>query len=175
MPHVSVFGPVVQIAYVVADPAAAAHHWSRTHGAGPFFLREHIPVTDVVHRGGPSSFDHTSAYGWVGEVMVELLVQHDDAATAVRERFPAGGSGLHHVACFVPDLDAALERAPELGMSVATTAVASATRFAFVDDVAASGHYWELYEPSDRLVGFYEMVRDAHRRWDGAEPVRVVS
>jgi hypothetical protein len=171
---VSVFGPVVQIAYVVPDPAAAALHWGRTHGAGPFFLREHIPVTDVVHRGRASSFDHTSAYGWAGEVMVELFVQHDDAPTAVRERFAFGATGLHHVACFVPDLDAALERAPELGMSVATEARAGGTRFAFVDDVAACGHYWELYEPSDRLLGFYGMVRDAHRGWDGSEPVRII-
>ena len=63
-----VFGPTVQIAYVVTDPERAAHDWQRRHGAGPFFFREHIPVTDVMHRGVPSTFDHSSAYGWCGEL-----------------------------------------------------------------------------------------------------------
>ena len=87
------FGPVVQIAYVVPDPEAAAREWHERHGAGPFFLRHHIPVTDVMHRGHPSSFDHTSAYGWLGGVMIELFTQHDRSPSAVTERFAEGESG----------------------------------------------------------------------------------
>lgn len=156
------FGPPVQIAYVVDDPHAAAAAWE-ARGAGPFIVNEHIPVTDVVHRGSSSSFDHTSAYGWWGSVMIELFCQHDDAPSAVTERFPAGGTGLHHVACFVDDLAAALERAASVGLDIAMTARAGATEFVFVDDVAGRGHYWELYEGTDRLRGFYAHVEQMHR------------
>ena len=58
------FDPVVQVAYYVSDPEEAARVWAAERHAGPFFVRRHIPVTDVVYRGTPSRFDHTSAYGW---------------------------------------------------------------------------------------------------------------
>lgn len=159
----TVFGPPVQIAYVVDDPRAEAARWEQTYGAGPFVVREHIPVDHVVHRGRPSSFDHTSAYGWWGTVMIELFCQHDDAPSAVTERFGAGHTGLHHVACFVDDLATALARAADAGLTTAMTARAGATEFAFVDDVERRGHYWELYEGSPALRSFYAQVETLHR------------
>ena len=170
-----IFGPAVQIAYVVDDPEAAARAWAHDFGAGPFFLNRHIPVTDVFHRGRPSAFDHTSAYGWWGSIMVELFCQHNDDPTAVSERFTKGTAGLHHMACIVPSLDGALERAASMGLEVAQSAKAGATTFVFIDDVARHGHYWELYESSPGLLGFYDMVRAAHEDWDGADPVRDIT
>lgn len=169
------FEPVVQIAYYVTDPEVAARTWAAERGAGPFFLRRHIPVTDVTHRGAPSHFDHTSAYGWWGNIMVELFTQHDDAPSAARERFAMGETGLHHMACFVDDIHAGLARCEAAGLVVAQTAHAGATLFAFVDDVARNGHYWELYEGNERLRGFYGFVREASLDWDGQEPVRELS
>lgn len=162
------FGPTVQIAYVVDDPHLAAAAWER-RGAGPFVIRDHIEVTEVVHRGEPSSFDHTSAYGWWGSTMIELFCQHDDEPTAVTERFGRRGpdgrraGGLHHVACFVESFDTSIDSAARLGLEVAMTARAGSTRFAFVDDVARHGHYWEIYEGSEALRGFYDHVETLHR------------
>ena len=101
-------------------------------------------------------------------------MQHDRSPSAVTERFAEGQVGLHHLACLVPSLDTALARAGELGLTVAQTARAGSTTFVFVDDVATSGHYWELYEPSPGLLGFYAMVRDASDGWDGTEPVQTL-
>jgi hypothetical protein len=169
------FGPVAQIAYHVVDPVASAHEWALRHGAGPFFVRRHIPVTDVVHRGSPSSFDHTSAYGWWGEVMVELFCQHDDAPSAVRERFAAGETGLHHLACIVDDLEEVVQAGVAAGFAEAQRARAGRTVFVFLDAVGTHGHYWELYQASDGLVGFYELVRSTHMGWDGVtDPVRIL-
>jgi hypothetical protein len=168
-----IFGPPVQIAYVVNDPERAAHRWAAELGAGPFFLAEHIAVTDVVHRGRPSTFDHTSAYGWWGATMIELFTQHDDAPSAVRDRFARDVEGLHHVACFVDHLDEALARADHAGLPTAMTARAGDTRFAFVDDLVGRGHFWELYEPSEQLGAFYAMVRSAHQRGDERTVVRL--
>jgi catechol 2,3-dioxygenase-like lactoylglutathione lyase family enzyme len=162
----------VQVAYVVDDPEAAAHVWAERHGAGPFILSEHIQVTEVVHREIPSTFDHTSAYGQWGSIMVELFTQHGDAPSVVRERFSSGEGGLHHLAVFVDDLDAALAQAPSAGLDVAMTARSRTTRFAFLDAIGTLGHYWELYEPSPALLGFYELVRSSSLGWNGEDPVR---
>ena len=168
----------MQVAYVVDDPRTAAARWAEHHGAGPFFVRDQIPVTDVIHRGAPSTFDHSSAYGRMhgpgGGYMIELFVQHDRAPSAVTERFADGETGLHHLACFCPSVDEAIERAAAMGMPLAQDARSGSTRFVFVDDVAERGHYWELYERTPSLVGFYDMVRDANRGWDGTDPVRTL-
>jgi len=166
-------GPPVQIAYAVVDARAAAVTWAERFGAGPFFLNEHIPVTDVVHRGVPGEFDHTSAYGQWGDIMVELVQDHGTGPSAVRDLYAPGDSGLHHLAYFVDDIDDATVRLDEMGFPLAMSAIAGGTtRFHFVDAVAQLGHFLELYEPNDALVGFYSRVRTAAQGWDGTDAIR---
>jgi hypothetical protein len=151
-------GPPVQLAWVVDDVDRAAADFAHRFGAGPFVVARHIEVVDVVHRGVPGRFDHSSAYGQWGEVMVELVQQHGDAPSPVTEH--AGAPHLHHVAHLVDDLDAALERCRGAGLDTAfTAATAGGLRFAFVDARRSLGHFLELYEPSDALVAFYAEVR----------------
>jgi predicted enzyme related to lactoylglutathione lyase len=165
----------VQIAYAVPDAAAAAQQWVSEQGAGPFFLRTHIELADVMYRGRPATFDHTSAYGQWGAVMVELVQDHTDGPSVIGDVFAPGESGLHHLAFVVDDLDATVrtlaERGHELAMSART---AGGTVFHFVDALATHGHFFELYQRTDRLLGFYAMVADAARDWNGREPVRVM-
>ena len=165
-------GAPVQIAYAVPDARAAAMRWAAEFGAGPFFLRPHIPLSEVTYRGAPASFDHSSAYGQWGETMVELVQDHGTIPSVVRERYGVDESGLHHLAFMVDDLDVATTRLGERGFDLAMSARASTTRFHFIDTVAAFGHMIELYQRSDHLLGFYAMVRDAAVDWDGNIPVR---
>src|SRR5258708_3677727 len=108
----------VQIAYHVADPEKAAVEFSRAFGCGPFFLFEHIPLSRCLYRGAPVRFDHTSAYGQAGEVMIELITQHDDSPSALRDLYRRDQSGVHHVAHFVPSLARALEQARAAGTGI---------------------------------------------------------
>jgi hypothetical protein len=156
----------VQLAYGVADVHTAAARFSAATGAGPFFVVEHIALQSALIGGLPGSFDHSSAYGQWGTVMVELVEEHTPALVEP-------GSGIHHVAFMVDDLDASIDWATARGWSTllhATTATGQ--EFAFVDARGELGHLVELYEPSDRLVGFYEFVAAAADGWDGADPVR---
>lgn len=169
----ALLGAPVQIAYVVPDIAAAARQWADQFGAGPFLLNRHIAVADVVHRGQPGAFDHSSAYGQWGDLMVELVHDHGTGPSVVRERFAPHESGLHHMAYMVDHLDSAVEALAAAGYPVAmSAATASGTRFVFVDAVASHGHYFELYQRSERLAAFYDLVRNASLNWDGNNPVR---
>jgi hypothetical protein len=169
----ALLGAPVQIAYVVPDIAAAARQWAEQFGAGPFLLNRHIAVADVVHRGQPGAFDHSSAYGQWGDLMVELVHDHGTGPSVVRERFALHESGLHHMAYMVDHLDSAVEALAAAGYPVAmSAATASGTRFVFVDAVASHGHYFELYQRSERLAAFYDLVRNASLNWDGNNPVR---
>ncbi|MEE2682418.1 MAG: VOC family protein [Actinomycetota bacterium] len=166
-------GKPVQLAYAVPDAKEAANIWSAQFGAGPFYLSEHIPVTDVLYRGKAATFDHTSAYGQWGDVMVELVQDHGTGPSVVREIFDPAESGLHHLAFFVDDLDEATDNLAILGFPLAMSATARGnTRFHFIDAVAATGHFIELYEPNTALLDFYRKVRESAQEWDGSDPLR---
>lgn len=167
--------PVRQLAYKVNDleAAAAAHH--RAFGSGPFFVLRHVALASSVHRGVERAFDHSSAYGQWGGVMVELVVQHNPEPSAMHDMFPygSGAEGLHHAALFVDDLDAAIARfAAEDAPLAQLSVTAGGTAFAFVDTRASLGHMLELYEPTAQLTGFYDFVAAAAQGWDGHDLLR---
>lgn len=164
---------VIQIAYHVADVDEAARRFARDFGWGPFFVLKHIPLTWCQYRGQQGRFDHSSAYGQAGNVMVELMQQHGDDPSACRDMYAAHEEGLHHMARFAPDMDAALAGYAAHGFPTAMRALTTAgVEFAMVDTRQALGHMIELYPPADMLVNFYAMVRDSAAGWDGTDPVR---
>jgi len=162
----------VQIAYVVNDAAAAAERWAEDFGAGPFYLAERIAVSDVIYRGSPGEYDHSSAYGQWGNIMLELVQDHGIGASVVRDSYAAGKTGLHHLAYFVEDLNNATEKLANMGFELAMSAKAGDTRFNFIDARSLMGHFIELYEPDERLSSFYSMVKEASLTWDGKDSVR---
>ena len=162
----------VQIAYHVPDPRTAALRYAKEFGWGPFFLMEHIPLESCSYRGVPSTFDHSSAYGQAGDLMVELITQRDDSPSVLRDMYGAGQTGLHHVAHFVRDLEAGLDEFRGRGYDVALEATTRGVRFAMVDTRAALGHMLELYAAQPQLSRFYEFIRRKSQDWDGSDALR---
>ncbi len=163
----------VQLAYHVPDAVRAAEEFARTHGWGPFFVMRHIPLASCLYRGAPAAFDHTSAYGQAGDLMIELIQGHGEAPNVLNEAFRPGDTGLHHVAMFEDDLGAALAGWESRGFAVAMRATTTTgVEFAMVDTRTAFGHYLELYPPVRALQKFYGYVRAAAVDWDGTQPVR---
>lgn len=166
-------GSAVQIAYHVPDPARAAAEFSERFGWGPFFYFEHIPLARCRYRGRTAAFDHSSAYGQAGDLMIELITQHDDAPSVLRDLYARDAVGIHHVAHFVQSLPAAAEAAGRDGIEIALDAcTATGTAFIMLDLTAQLGHMVEIYEGRDDLLKFYRYVRRAADGWDGREPFR---
>ena len=153
-PHAGTLGlRPVQVAYHVADPAEAAVRFARDYGWGPFYLMEHIALQEVRHRGAPGQFDHSSAYGQAGEMMVELVREH----TAPLVPSP---SGLHHMAFMVDSLSTGIDWCAQQGWPLTLHAqTGGGQEFVFCDARHDLGHFIEMYEPSDRLLSFYDHVR----------------
>jgi hypothetical protein len=166
----------VQIAYHVPDPEQAARRFARDFGWGPFFYLEHIELAVCSYRGVPAAFDHSSAYGQAGDMMIELITQHDDAPSVLRDCFARDAVGIHHLAYFVPQLGETLHQAQASAIEIALDArTATGTRFAMLDLTRELGHMVELYEPAGDLLKFYGYVKRAAAGWDGAEPFRRLS
>jgi hypothetical protein len=172
-PRLPALGPPVQIAYAVPDVEDAARRWARDAGAGPFLVRPHIALTDVVYRGRPGQFDHTSAYGQWGPIQVELVQDHGTSPSVVREMYAPDESGLHHLAFFVADPSIALDQLAARGYETAMSArTPGGVEFHFVDARATHGHHLELYRPTVHLRRFYERVAALSHGWDGTDPIR---
>ena len=158
----------VQVAYAVTDVAAAAARFAASTRAGPFFVIEHVALSEARVNGRPGTFDHSSAYGQWGEVMVELVEEHSDPRLVTPP-------SIHHLAYMVSDLRAAVAWCVGNGWAEALFArTIGGQEFAFCDARAELGHLVEMYEPSERLLGFYAMVAAAATGWNGADPVRMI-
>ena len=162
-----VLGGPVQIAYAVDDVVVAATSWAH-RGIGPFFVRHHIEVTNARICGRPATFDHSSAFGQWGDVMIELIHQHDGGDQPI-----VGGGGIHHVAHFVEDFATVSAKLVAAGhREVLYAETATGMPFAFHDGGIERGHLVEIYERTAPLARFYAMVRDASNGWTGGDPLR---
>ena len=93
------FGPVIQLGYVVPDIQIALKHWIDVIGVGPFFLFEHMHPPEAEYRGNPTDVDISAAFSYSGEQQIELIVQHNSAPSVYADflaSHPEGG--LHHFA-----------------------------------------------------------------------------
>lgn len=170
--------PVRQIAYFVADVRVAALEHHLQFGSGPYFVADHIPLSVSQHRGIDRPFDHSSAYGQWGPLMIEFVQQNNAGPSACHDLYPEGSGrfGLHHLAVFVDDIHAEIARHEKQGRAIGLYAeMADGFPFAMIDMVAERGHFLELYEPRPSLIGFYDMVARKAEAWDGTDPVRTIS
>jgi hypothetical protein len=169
-PH---FGPIVQNAFVVRDIEAAAAHWSSKIGVGPFYLLEHIAFGTVYFRGAPLTLDMSVAIAQWGPIQIELITQHDDAASIYTEFSARRGEGMQHVGVLCESLDAELDRHRADGVSpVQWGETAAGMRFAYLDTDAHPGAMIELIENGPAVEAFFAMVKKGAANWDGSRPLR---
>jgi hypothetical protein len=160
------------VGYVVDDLEIDAARFAASFGAGPFFAMEHIQFDEVSYRGRPATYDHSSAFGAWGPLIVELSQVHAAEPAGLREALVAPGGGVGHVAWLADSLEVETERLQGLGIHpfhAGRTGPASAVWF---DGGPLLGHPIEVLQRRDELLGFYDLVRAAAGNWDGSRPLR---
>lgn len=165
-------GTVVQVAYMVDDLVRAAEEFSKSTGAGPFFVR-HNPVTGARGpHGSVGTFDHSSAYGQWGRIQVELVETHTAEPAEFAETTQSRNS-IHHVALMVASFDDQQRAYEATGWPALLTATTrNGNSFAFHDARPQLGHLVEIYEPRPTILALYRRVAEAATNWDGSDPVR---
>ncbi|HUI02661.1 MAG TPA: VOC family protein [Acidimicrobiales bacterium] len=167
-------GPVAQLGYVVADTAGAMDHWTRYLGVGPFFFLPAPPLNDLRYRGEPSRARISVALAYSGDLQVELIEPLDEEPSPYRDFLDGAGPGLHHVAHFTEDFDAALaaQRAAGLVPYWEGRGMTADQRFAYYDS-PHGGTVHEIVETAG-LGAFFDYMKAESSRWDGADPVRTI-
>src|SRR4051794_25687642 len=169
-------GPVVQLCWIVDDIPTAVQRWVQAVGAGPFHLAAHIQFEELTYRGGPATLDQSSALGEWGAVQVELLQQHCQSPSGVKEMRDDGYTGgLQHLTWFAEDIVAEGARLRRLGFEEVMTArlaVMGNMRIAWYDTRPLLGCMAEIYEESPLMRRFYRRIAAAAEGWDGRAPLR---
>lgn len=169
-------GPVMQMAYVPSDFDAALDHWIRVVGAGPFFMLNHVALEAVHYRGAPVSIDFSLALGYWGDIQIEIIRQNDQTPSIYKEWRDAGREGLHHVCLLAEDMGAARAACDAVGAQVIQDGIVpGGGAVIYVDTGGGPGTMIEILKPAPGGLGFFAMMREAARNWDGSDPVRVLS
>src|SRR5687767_7067195 len=116
--RISQLGKVMQLAFVPSDFDATLKFWAETMGAGPFFVVPNIPTEWSQFRGAQTDPVITMAIGHWGEMQIEIIKQHNTAASPFTEWRASGAEGLHHVCIEVDNIAAAREACVQAGCDV---------------------------------------------------------
>jgi catechol 2,3-dioxygenase-like lactoylglutathione lyase family enzyme len=164
--------PLHHIGYVVEDLRAGVERFSAATGAGPFLAMEHIPFDAVTFAGGPAVYDHSSAFGQWGPLLVELTQVHEAQPAGLAAALVAPGAGVGHVAWLADSLDDEIERLRTAGLTPFHSGDSGPVHAVWFDGGPLVGHPIEVLARCDEILGFYAMVREAAAGWDGTEPWR---
>jgi catechol 2,3-dioxygenase-like lactoylglutathione lyase family enzyme len=116
-PFNPVLGPSTQLGFVVRDLDAAVRHWLDM-GIGPWLFLDKgtgRPPNPSFFRGETVRVETRLAFGYVGDVQIELIQQVNDAPSPYREFLDAGHEGLQHLGYWVHDHDEACRRVEAAG------------------------------------------------------------
>jgi hypothetical protein len=168
-------GPIGQLGYVVDDIQGAMAHWIDKLGVGPFYFLPSPPMQALTYRGEATGARISVALSFSGPLQVELIQPLDDEPTPYRDFLGAHGTGLHHVARFVDDFDAAVAGYAARGLEpfFGGQGLSDRQRFSYFDTETHGGTCSEIIETVE-LGGFFDAIATAATDWDGSNPIRTV-
>ena len=138
---------VAQIAIVVRDIEAAAARYSQVFG----IEKPDIIVTDAydkartVYRGEASHAQAKLAFIRFGQVELELIEPIGEPSVW-KDVLDQRGEGVHHIAFWVPDTDAAVKHLDEHGMPMIQQGQFTGGQYTYVDSEPQLGVMLELLE-----------------------------
>lgn len=159
-----------QQAWLVTDLASAAEHWSVMFGAGPFFAVPHHRTDVFRYRGTTIEADVSYAFGYLGDMMIQLIEQHDDQPSIYRDMYGPGEAGFHHVAYLTHDFAAERARLLEAGHVLACELYADGVNAAYFDTRAEIGCFTEIHGDPAHILGIFGLWRRAYALRTAATP-----
>lgn len=167
--------PFHHIGYVVENLRRGVERFVATCGAGPFFGMEHMVFDEITFMGEPALYDHSSAFGSWGPILVEITQVHDAQPAAFREALAGPGGGVGHVGWLATSLEDESERLRALGLSAFHTGRTGPASAVWFHGGALFGHPVEVLQARDEILDFYAMVRAAATDWNGSDPLRLMA
>ena len=171
------FGQVVHVAYLVPDIDVAMRDWTRQLGIGPWTCIRNIEL-DSTYKGEPLNLLIHEALAYAGTLQIQLVQSLNDPSvdTPYRDRVTAGQWGMHHVAYFAEDVDAAVAAALQQGFGdTCEMRGGDGHRYYYLRSLESQTELWiEFLELFPMLSDIYAQGIAETAIWDGTEAFRNV-
>ena len=167
----STFGPIQQTGYLVDDLEQAIDHWITRLGVGPWTVFRNVSL-DGVYNGQLTTVTMHVGLGYHGDMQIELIEPTNAAPSPYRGSDGAVLLGIHHIAAFTDDLDAAQADLTARGLEACFAASNESTRVAYFTAHDSPGTLYELIE-SETTKDMFAQGIVAARDWDGSDPITV--
>lgn len=167
-------GSIRQLGYVVENVDAAIAAWSGL-GIGPWAVIRNVPLASV-YRGKPSTPRIDVAFGYRGDVQLELIQQTNDAASPYRAWIEKRQFGLHHTAWLSSSIGADVQRLRDAGLElICDINMPTGGRYVyFAPPVAGEQTIIELLEATPALQQMFAQGIAAAANWDGHSAPTVI-
>jgi len=154
--------PLFQEAYLVDDVNDAVRRWNELFHAGPFVVVPNHRTDRFEYRGTDAEADVSYAFGYLGDMMIQFIEQHDDTPSIYRDMYAPGEYGFHHVGVLVHDFEAEFARLESLGFECATRLYADGVDAAYFDTREANGCFTETHGDPPHIVATFARWKRAH-------------
>jgi hypothetical protein len=156
-----------QICFVVPDIEKAVDEWRRTNGVEAWSIAYDLAKGQVEkeYLGEPGDFQFSCAYGFAGDVLIELA-RHDGGKSVYNDWISSRGYGLHHIGFRLESAEEftrADKHYHSLGLAKSMGALfsnpAGNCRWAYYDTRATLGCYTELYYLDGEFPSYMDRMR----------------
>jgi Glyoxalase/Bleomycin resistance protein/Dioxygenase superfamily len=173
------FGPqdnsIIQIAYTVADIEAAMRQYSELLHVGPWFLIGPFVPPKGRYRGVTTKAHFSLALAYTGQLMVELIQQHDQEPSVFQETLKARGAhGFHHWAVGARDFEKTTAHYRSLGYQEAFSDTAPeplGCRVIYFDTGRDLPGMVEVIEINAATEEGFHKIYQAGLEWDGKDHI----
>ncbi len=173
------FGPrdnsIIQIAYTVADIEEGMRHYAELLHIGPWFLVGPFVPPKGVYRGTTTKMQVSLALAYSGELMVELIQQHDQQPSVFQEALKARGAhGFHHWAIGARDFEKTAAQYRSRGYQEAFTDTAPdplGCRVIYFDTGRDLPGMLEVIEMNAPAEEAFHKIYQAAQEWNGKDHI----
>lgn len=139
-----------QNAYVTRDLEAAIELFRAKYGVASFNTYE--GELEVVTPAGRGPAHNRVAFGWIGNLQIELIQPVSGLVDFYKEALPAGaGARFHHICMRTNDLDAVRRAVDAEKRPIIYEGASTGVRYFYVDARDTLGHYLEYVQMPDEI------------------------
>jgi hypothetical protein len=160
------YGPIIQNAFIVPDIDVAIDYWTRVMRVGPFFKFPKIEFSEADFRGKSQVPNFEAAIAYSGDLNIELI--KPKGPSIFKEFLDGERKGVHHVAAFTDDMQAAQAAIVAVGgKRVQGGTVIDGSQIAYFEMGGAENVVLEIAYLLPPAVGLFAAVKQAGASWDG--------
>ena len=110
------------------------------------------------------------AFGYLGDMMIQFIAQHDETPSIYRDMYAAGEEGYHHHGLLVHDYEGEKQRIMAMGFELACELHADNVDARYIDTRAWNGGFTEVHADPQHILASFAGWRRAHELRKPGDP-----